>query len=93
MKPSFHRGHEIIVDNELWLYKDNNKPVKLDPNRKCNKCKKENTLEDHDPCLAGLPGVINACCGHGTDEGYIQFKNGITIRGKFKIEGRGEING
>lgn len=27
-----------------------------------------------DPCLGELPGVANACCGHGVEEGcYVQF--------------------
>lgn len=33
-----------------------------------------------DACLGMLPGVANACCGHGTREGYIQFTNGVTLR-------------
>ena len=35
---------------------------------------------DPDPCLGMLPGVNFACCGHGTDNGYIAFENGVTIR-------------
>ena len=31
---------------------------------------------------------MNACCGHGNREGYIQFDNGITIRGYFRVEKR-----
>lgn len=54
----------------------------------CPKCKETaNLTEDKvDPCLGYLPGVDNACCGHGTGEGYIQFKNGVTIRGSFAVE-------
>ena len=29
---------------------------------------------------------MNACCGHGKHDDYIQFDNGIRISGKFKIE-------
>lgn len=39
----------------------------------------------HDPCIANLPGITDACCGHGK-EGYLGFENGIVIRGKFAIE-------
>lgn len=39
-----------------------------------------------DPCLGYLPGVRNACCGHGVREGYVQFENDITIRGVFHTE-------
>jgi hypothetical protein len=33
-----------------------------------------------DPCIAGLPGVIAACCGHGRESGgYILFENGLRV--------------
>ncbi len=32
-----------------------------------------------DPCLGKLPGVISACCGHETGEGYIIFENNTKI--------------
>jgi hypothetical protein len=35
---------------------------------------------EHDPCIANLPGVLFACCGHGVGRGYVAFENGITIR-------------
>lgn len=40
-------------------------------------------------CVINLPGVTNACCGHG-DPGasYIQFSNGVTIRGFDQIDGQ-----
>lgn len=83
---SYYRGHEIILNEKEWIYKDNKKPVKFYPYREYGKCGKENNKNDHDACISNLPGVINACCGHGTEEGYIQFENGVIIRGKFKIE-------
>lgn len=34
-----------------------------------------------DPCIAGLPGVKFACCGHGGQSpGYVTFENGVTVR-------------
>ena len=33
-----------------------------------------------DPCIGVLPGVLYACCGHGTRDGYIFFENGVTVR-------------
>lgn len=36
-----------------------------------------------DPCIANLPGVVAACCGHGTWESYALFENGRVLRGKF----------
>lgn len=44
----------------------------------------EPTPEGHDPCIADLPGVDFACCGHGCQAGYIAFANGTVIRGEFE---------
>lgn len=49
----------------------------------CPNCKKE--FMDFksgwvDPCLGILPGVENACCGHGVRQGYVHFSNGKVIR-------------
>jgi hypothetical protein len=52
----------------------------------CAKCGKLPTKEGHDACLGTLPGVIDACCGHGVREAYIIFENGVTIRGRSVIE-------
>ncbi len=54
--------------------------------RPCKKCGEYPNREGDDFCLGHLGKVLNACCGHGKDEGYIMFENGITIRGKFEIE-------
>ncbi len=74
------RGHKIKynIENDKWFYLDNGK--ELDNNRPCIKCGKLPTSEDYDACLGKLPGVKNACCGHGVEEGYIQFDDGTTIR-------------
>jgi hypothetical protein len=52
----------------------------------CVKCGKLPTDEGHDACLGTLPGVIDACCGHGVTEAYINFENGVTIRGSLVNE-------
>lgn len=39
----------------------------------CVICHKKSTPEGHDPCLGTLEGVMNACCGHGTSQIYIQY--------------------
>jgi len=40
-----------------------------------------------DACIAHLPGVKFACCGHGgKSRGYIYFENGVVIRGDFRVE-------
>lgn len=41
---------------------------------------------EYDPCLGVLPGVDNACCGHGVrDESYVRFTTGVVLRG-FTVE-------
>lgn len=48
----------------------------------CPICKQARGKDGHDPCLATLPGVKYACCGHGghgMHPGYIYFENGIRI--------------
>ena len=47
------------------------------------------TPEGHDPCIANLPGVVFACCGHGVKEGYVCFESGTIIRGDFRVEQAG----
>lgn len=71
-----------------WRYSDDDTLV-MDhrQERPCAKCGEQRTDEGHDPCLGTLPGVLNACCGHGHRvEAYIQFKNGVCIRGFDPIE-------
>lgn len=81
------QGHEIYWDEEfrVWHYSDDNTLVPDNPQRPCVKCDKLPTKDSHDFCIQNLPGVVNACCGHGVEDGYIIFENGIDIRGKFKI--------
>jgi hypothetical protein len=40
------------------------------------------TPKGHDPCLANLPGVVNACCGHGVCFPYATLKNGFCLTGR-----------
>lgn len=48
---------------------------------KCARCLKPYTAgRQVDPCLGQLPGVAAACCGHGADDGYVMFNNGVIIR-------------
>jgi hypothetical protein len=49
--------------------------------RPCNRCGQCRTAKHHDPCIADLPGVRDACCGHGIESGYVNFVNGLVIRG------------
>lgn len=75
------RGHPIIERGDRWFYVDDGSPV-AGSVRPCGKCGQPAPLNELDPCLGMLPGVANACCGHGkSDESYIQFTNGVRISG------------
>jgi hypothetical protein len=56
--------------------------------RPCPKCGQVRLENGHDPCIAELPGVLNACCGHGAKAkaGYVMFGNGVVLRGNFDVE-------
>ena len=84
MSRSYWNGHEIECLDGIWIYSDT-KEIVEGCERACGKCKKM-PVNGHDACIVNLPGVKNACCGHGTDTGYIQFDSGVIIRGKFEIE-------
>lgn len=81
------RGHEIAFVQGTWIYADTGLPVSDEPGRKCGHCGADNCDDECDPCLGNLPGVMNACCGHGDrDSSYIQFVNGVIVSG-FAIDG------
>ena len=82
---SFYRGWAIeSEDGEYWTYTDTGEPVSPEhggKERPCGKCGRD-ALGGIDVCLGLLPGVSNACCGHGArGESYVQFENGVTLRG------------
>lgn len=76
------RGHKIEHNGKEWVFSDNKEStVKTHRDRPCGYCNKHDTAEGHDACLGTLPGVINACCGHGNhDYGYIQFEDKRIVR-------------
>jgi hypothetical protein len=80
---STHRGHEIEeAQPDVWVYSDTGDRVSDDPGRDCGACGLAQTEEGHDPCLGTLPGVMNACCGHGEpDAAYVQIGPDEIIRG------------
>lgn len=80
---SYLRGHPIIWKEPCWIYEDTGElaPTGEGEIRPCKRCGKEAGPEGVDPCLGELPGVTNACCGHGVrEESYIIFTNGIVVR-------------
>ena len=69
-----HRGHQIVLAGDVWLYADTGELVSENPDRPCGHCGLPNTPEGHDACLGTVPGAINACCGHGVAAAaYVQF--------------------
>ena len=81
MKNSFLRGHDIIFSQGEWLYKDTLTPT-AGNERPCGNCGGEYTEEGHDKCLGTLPGVMNACCGHGVKrEAYVQIDSKNIVKG------------
>lgn len=68
--------------SKTWLDENGEEPNRAE--LVCPKCQKKQTKDGHDPCIANLPGVKFACCGHGVDDGYIWFEDGTFITGKIK---------
>lgn len=79
------RGHEVFFDHGVWCYSDSGEVIDYDNPRPCKKCGRifrGSNIGDADPCLGELPGVDNACCGHGDrEQSYIRFTNGVTVTG------------
>jgi hypothetical protein len=52
-----------------WLYAGDPDDYERDMTEdRCCACFKHRTKDLHDPCIANLPGVLHACCGHGKPE-------------------------
>lgn len=73
---AFLRGHAIIYKEDRWIYMDTSEHVDS-TDRVCIKCHLEPTVDGHDACIANLPGVEFACCGHGVEQGYIKTTSGV----------------
>lgn len=85
------RGHPVYFDGEDWRYQDDDSIASLGkhvrPCKKCGKLFEGSNVGDPDPCLGNLPGVDNACCGHGDRKAsYIRFTSGVVVRGFDVIE-------
>ena len=77
------RGHKIEHVNNKWVYSDNKQLTsETHKDRACGNCGNPETEEGHDACLGTLPGLMNACCGHGLkNEAYIQLMDSTSIHG------------
>lgn len=73
----------MAFERGCWRYADTLEPVAENPERTCGHCLLNNRLDGHDACLGCLPGVANACCGHGNEqEAYVQLSTGQRLSGK-----------
>lgn len=78
MPETYKNGNVVFSKEGKWYYRDDG--TEADYYKPCPNCGKMPTKEGHDACIANLPGVQNACCGHGRERGYIQFTDGRVIR-------------
>lgn len=62
---------------------------KPDPCEKCGH--KKEFKGEVDGCLGLLPGVVDACCGHGDrSKSYIHFQDGTVLTGFVEVENAGD---
>jgi hypothetical protein len=89
----FGRRIQFNESTHKWIYCDNKQDISV--KRECPLCGKYETNEGHDPCIANLPGVKHACCGHGIMKPYIvhedygekiEFDTISDLRRYFKLE-------
>ena len=82
------RGYKIYEQEGVWYFRDTKDLVSTTwESRPCGFCGKANTPDGHDGCIGHLPGVMNACCGHGEPSAaYIQFADGAIIQRHHAIE-------
>jgi len=84
-------GHVVYLTQQVdtdgirreWKYQDTDELLESNNPRPCVLCHKLATSDGHDPCIANLPGVNHACCGHGVERGYVKFSNDVCLRGEF----------
>ena len=81
MSTSYINGNLIYCNDETCVYRYAADDEFIDYNDipPCPKCGWRPLESGEDACLGHLPGVVNACCGHG-GEGYVEFENGVVIR-------------
>lgn len=81
-----YRGHHLFFKDGNYFYSDTGEPT-IGNHRGCGICKRDDTVEGHDGCLGYLSGVMNACCGHGSQQdAYIQYWDGRIVHGSEVID-------
>jgi hypothetical protein len=82
---TYHRGHPIHAEQDedgvyaIWKYSDGTN-IRSIKDRSCIRCGNTESSEGHDHCIANLPNVEFACCGHGEEDGYMKLNDGKVIR-------------
>ncbi len=88
---SLWHGHKIERINDRWQFADSGKPT-VGSQRPCGRCSEHLTAEGHDACLGMLPGVENACCGHGViGDAYVWMSDGRRLQGRDAITLMGKL--
>lgn len=86
------RGWEIEWSTDIegpsgkgfWVWSDTKEPLPGagGADRPCKRCGADMEQHESDRCLGDLPGVNNACCGHGDEsKAYIRLNCGIALTG------------
>ena len=81
-------GHVIEETAEGVVYQSDGVLVDGADLRPCVGCNVKCSPGQQDPCIANLPGTLNACCGHGVEltpvsqqwTGYVALEDGRTFR-------------
>lgn len=75
----------MYYDDADWRFRDTDE-LTVGSARPCGLCNQQRTADGHDGCIRTMPGVENACCGHGeTAEAYIVYDGGHRISGEQAI--------
>lgn len=61
-----------LINNKLNRHRDSK--GRFVSTKNCPYCGKESTKEGHDACIANIPCICHACCGHGRELGYVSIK-------------------
>lgn len=67
---------------QAWFWADLHVEIESNP-RPCPHCGQQRPPSGHDPCIADLPNVRAACCGHGRSGivPYVYVENGPRLAG------------
>jgi hypothetical protein len=82
----YRRGHLLHrFADEQWRWADTGRfagrVTSRTGDRPCISCGLAATPEGYDGCLGRLPGVTNACCGHGgVVQPYVAYEDGTVQR-------------